>query len=436
MNKKTSLSMLLAACLILGACSQNNGAAAPAESTTTTSATEAEVTTTEATTYVTTAETTATVNTVLKFGDEYDVRRLKWKMSPDEVRTNEELSLTDEGTKEIFGNDVNVLSSDDAEIFGYKAKMQLCFYPENIGLAEVLYTIQTDDLAGLYEKLFDKAVEEFGCTDDDDWNRRMPASTWEIDGGKTQLLIGYSEDRDYVDCLFSAIGISYPRHLFEMPDRPEYDPADVTFEAIDKTLGCEQIILDKAEKLKEMISGWCDFDDSRLLCEKGEIYKDFYGWSGAYKVVSDTVKTYADFKALYENDIYGAYIDNIMWEYLVDINGELHYIEPLDSYLGIYETWYIGYEVTDDAIIGHFAALTWGEPHDIDLKNAEYLNDLSRYQFYDITVRNADGKYVITDVSGIVGDTVYKFAEPHGLFYDLGEADRSLITNEAVKPKN
>ena len=159
MNKKTSLSMLLAACLILGACSQNNGAAAPAESTTTTSATEAEVIATEATTYVTTAETTATVNTVLKFGDEYDVRRLKWKMSPDEVRTNEELSLTDEGTKEIFGNDVNVLSSDDAEIFGYKAKMQLCFYPENIGLAEVLYTIQTDDLAGLYEKLFDKAVE-------------------------------------------------------------------------------------------------------------------------------------------------------------------------------------------------------------------------------------------------------------------------------------
>ncbi len=59
MKCNTKPAALLAVCLILGACSQNTGVAAPAESTTTTSATEAEVTTTEATTYVTTAETTA-----------------------------------------------------------------------------------------------------------------------------------------------------------------------------------------------------------------------------------------------------------------------------------------------------------------------------------------------------------------------------------------
>lgn len=431
MKRLFSLTIMIAICVLLSSCAQNNGVAAPAASTTT--AATSEVTTTEAAT-TSTAEFVTANESSLKFGDEYDVRKLKWRMSPDEVRTNEELSLTDEGTKEIFGEDVNVLSSDDAEIFGHKAKMQLCFYPEDVGLAEVMYSIQTDDLVGLYEELFDKAVGEFGSTEDDEWNRSMPASTWEIDDGKTQLLIGYSEDDDFVECLFSAIGISYPHHWFEMPERPEYDPTSVTSEPIDKTLDCEQIMLDKANKLHEMISGWCNVDKSKLAFEVGDQCESFQGYDGAYKVVSDNVKTYADFKALYENDIYGAYINTLTWEYLIDIDGVLHYIKPMCGLLGTYETWYIGCDVTDDAIVGRFAILCWGD-EDNETQNADYLNDISHYKFYDIKVQNVDGKYVITscgDESDIILGSVFD----HGLYYNSEVADRSLITNEAVKPKN
>lgn len=36
----------------------------------------------------------------------------------------------------------------------------------------------------------------------------------------------------------------------------------------------------------------------------------------------------------------------------------------------------------------------------------------------------------------LFGEKSYDFSTCHGLFYNLGKADRSLVTNEKVKPKN
>jgi hypothetical protein len=220
-----------------------------------------------------------------------------------------------------------------------------------------------------------------------------------------------------------------------MGERPEYDPADdVTAEPIDMTLDCELILLDKAEKLHEMISGWGNVDRSALAFELGEKADDFISNDGAYKVISDKVRTYADFKALYDKDIYGAYIDSLMWGFLLEVNGTLYYIDPMSGLLGTYETWYLGCDVTGDAIVGHFAILCWGD-EDNETTNAEFLNDISHYKFYDITVRNVGGNYVITSC-GDENDIILGKVMEHGLYYNSGAADRSLITNEAVKPKN
>ena len=88
------------------------------------------------------------------------------------------------------------------------------------------------------------------------------------------------------------------------PEQIEYTADGIECDPIDKSLDCEQLMLDKADKLYEMISGWCNVDKNALAFEVGDQCESFQGWDGAYKVVSDNVNTYADFKALYENEIY------------------------------------------------------------------------------------------------------------------------------------
>lgn len=199
---------------------------------------------------------------------------------------------------------------------------------------------------------------------------------------------------------------------------------------IDKSLDCEKIILERAETLHRMIYDYLSFDESTLVYSLGERCTK-PGVFDTYKVISDEIKTYDDFKDMFSDEIYGSYIDYICSDTprLLDIDGELYFHECLSGIIGIYETWYLGYEVTDYSIIGHFAALegvpTVNEDH---LNNKEYLNNEENYLFYDIIVHNINGNYVLT------GCGTLKFNN-HGMFYNSGKADRSLIYNEKVKPK-
>lgn len=198
---------------------------------------------------------------------------------------------------------------------------------------------------------------------------------------------------------------------------------------IDKSLNCEEILLDRAESLQILMCNYMNFDRRNVVFEIGE-------WDGnGYPVLSDWLKTYDDFKNLFSDKIYGGYLDLLCsWApRLSEIDGRLYLIEPegVDAYLGTFETWYLGYEVTDKKIIGHFARL--GGVEDIGLDDPEYLNDESNYSFYDITVQNIDGQYVLTDCKG--HDPSRMYYHLHGWCYNAGRADRSLITNEKVKPR-
>lgn len=209
--------------------------------------------------------------------------------------------------------------------------------------------------------------------------------------------------------------------------------ADQTVEEcdpIDKSLNCEEILLDRAESLQILMCHYLHFDEKEVVFDIGE--KDENG----YPVLSDSLKTYDDFKKLFSDKIYGGYLDRLCsWSpQLIEIGDRLYLIEPdtINAYLGTFETWYLGCEVTDEKIIGHFARL--GGVEDIGLDDPEYLNDESNYSFYDITVQNIDGQYVLTDCNGDDPQNVYYHL--HGWCYNAGRADRSLITNEKVKPRD
>lgn len=199
---------------------------------------------------------------------------------------------------------------------------------------------------------------------------------------------------------------------------------------IDKSLNCEEILLDRAESLQILMRDYLRYDPRQVVFEIGE-------WDGnGYPVLSDWLKTYDDFKNLFSDKIYGDYLDRLCsWSpRLSEIDGRLYLIEPegVNAYLGTFETWYLGYEITDEKIIGHFARL--GGVEDIGLDDPEYLNDESNYSFYDITVQNINGQYVLTDCNG--DDPQEAYYSLHGWCYNAGRADRSLITNEKVKPRD
>lgn len=196
---------------------------------------------------------------------------------------------------------------------------------------------------------------------------------------------------------------------------------------IDKGLNCEEILLDRAESLQILMCDYLNFDRRNVVFEIGE--EDENG----YPVLSDWLKTYDDFKNLFSDKIYEGYLDRLCsWSpRLSEIDGRLYFIDSEgDAYIGTFETWYLGYEVTDEKIIGHFARL--GGVEDIGLDDPEYLNDESKYSFYDITVQNIDGQYVLIDCKG---DDPRDYYTLHGWCYNAGRADRSLITNEKVKPR-
>lgn len=216
----------------------------------------------------------------------------------------------------------------------------------------------------------------------------------------------------------------------------DYYDKEIECEPIDSSLDCEAIILEKADRLYTLISDYRNLDSDKLKYTYSAPYCfNEYGDITGAKVISGEMSCYADFKALFSDSIYGDYLDylNQTPPSLFDIDGELYGTAHIGGFMGTDETWYLGHDVQENKIVGHFAELQGlGEPSE---KTAEYLNDESNYRFYDITVQCVNGVYVVTSCRETSSGKNYDYSDKHGMCYNSGFADRSLITNEKVAPK-
>lgn len=219
-------------------------------------------------------------------------------------------------------------------------------------------------------------------------------------------------------------------------DVKEYSADNIMCDPIDKSVDCEAIILEKADRLHTLIYYYLNNEEDELVYEYGDETYTYHGTALGARIISDEMASYSDFKLLFSDCIYGDYFDWInrtSMSTLFDVNGVLYGHNGESGIMGIDETWYLGYDVQDDRIVGHFAALRGlGESSE---KTSDYLNDESNYWFYDITVQCVNGAYVITSCREITSGRDYDYSDVHGIFYNSGFADRSLITNEKVAPK-
>lgn len=218
----------------------------------------------------------------------------------------------------------------------------------------------------------------------------------------------------------------------------DYSSDNIKCEPIDKSADCEAILFEKADRLRTLIYNYLNNDSENLIYEydKDDIYVYQHNYKLGYKIISDEIKSYSDFKSLFADSIYGDYFDYInqhTYGRIFEVNGMLYAYQDNCGLVGTDETWYMGYDVYDDRIVGHYIQLRGiGDPSE---QTAEYLNDENNYWFYDITVQLVNGVYVVTDCREITSGRNYHYFNKHGICYDSGFADRSLITNERLIPK-
>lgn len=192
-----------------------------------------------------------------------------------------------------------------------------------------------------------------------------------------------------------------------------------------------KIVLDSADALKNIVGGYYNSDTDKLLFKTEK--NNNGGFDFAKIVVSENFNSYSDFKKLFDNSVYEKYIDliNYSGNGFREKDGVLYYSDYVNGgNRGTAETWCVGYGTEDDRIIGHFAELK------VDITSpetvtAEFFNDVNNYRFYDIIIQNIDDNYVVTNC--IDSENNQCFSE-HGLCYNSGFADTSLITNPKVLP--
>ena len=204
---------------------------------------------------------------------------------------------------------------------------------------------------------------------------------------------------------------------------------------IDKSLDCEQLLLDRAEALHRLMADYMNYVDCLVYEVDRNKSEPIGGQAVKYPITQSEFKTYAEFKALFADSIYGDFFDKVCTKdcpRMLEEDGHMYYVAPSSGYgVDCVETWYLSATVTDYKIVGHFVLLRALEAFPEEYNTPEYLNNVDNYEFYDITVQNVDGQYLLTDCYGSKG---YDYYRSHGWLYNKHWADRSLITNPEVKP--
>lgn len=200
---------------------------------------------------------------------------------------------------------------------------------------------------------------------------------------------------------------------------------------IDSNVDCKKIVLNSANALKNMISDYYNSDANKLTFKTQDNSNGDFDF--AKIVVSENFNSYSDFKKLFDNSVYEKYIDliNYSGNGFREKDGVLYYSDYVNGgNRGTAETWCVGYDTEEGRIIGHFAELK-ADIASPETVTAEFLNDVNNYRFYDIIIQNIDDNYVVTNCADSENNQCFS---EHGLCYNSGFADRSLITNPEVLP--
>ncbi len=360
-------------------------------------------------------------NEITSVNDE--LSRLTWGMSLEEVRAQ----LTFKPSTTYNNTQESIIEYINTELMGYEAVLDI-HVSNTEGLCRIAYHISGGENPSLFAELSEKLSYCGGTAD--------PVNDtlihWHYDSfGYSVTLINTGDEVEYR--IVPLIPENERYYTLQADSRPEYSAENIECEPVDMSLDHEAIVLEKSEELHRLMYNYLHYNEEKLNFELGAACTD----EGVYDtclVISDEMETYEDFKKLFSDSVYSEYFDYINTDTpaLMDINGKLYRSDSMGGYLGTFETWYIGCDVEEDRIIGHFAELNGIE--NIGLDDAEYLNDPDNYRFYDIVIQNVGGSYVITDCRGITEGHDYDYYQCHGYFYNSGKADRSLVTNESFKP--
>jgi hypothetical protein len=449
MKQKTLILFYIVISLLLCACKQTN--LPVASSTTIIKSSETEVTTTEA---ATTAETTTTEAVKEEV-------KLEWGMSAEQIKSAEAYELSAEDTADINGIEYTLLIYKDVPFKEHNTQMTV-YLDADDSLGRISYMTvcgDSDEAFFFWEDSLQSLREEYGEEDItsgnfDVWHSFDKNVTIMLAQFGNNVIESYlplydeNERKTLLDHIMAGGKLdengSFLDSLIDnsQTEQEEYSADGIVCEPIDQSLDCEKILLVKADEIQKLFKDflWLGGGDAFEFGD-WESVPGFPSYLSAKEAKSNEIKTIADIKNRMNESIYDKYTDYLMQQQYGEADGKLYRLEGArGNWLGVNETWYIGYDVTDDKIIGHFAVLGWGDDDDYGVKNPDHLNDINSYEFYDITVQNVGGKYVVTDVRGTTnGDGTpipYDYFECHGCYYNCDVADRSLITNEAVKPKN
>ncbi len=377
-------------------------------------------------------KTTAITSTVpdivtpLTVNDE--LYRLKWGMTLDEVKD----CLTFNPSTNINTSTTSTLQYKDIDFEGYKAILDIVVHNED-GLCEINYHVKDKNTADVFNSLAEHLhATNSGIHDPID----TTLERWHFDAaGFTVSLSDTGEE-----VIYSRIPLIPEEDRYytllkeqEAAKRPEYSWINVDADKIDQYADPHEIILEKAERFQTLSNNYLHYVEENLAYEIGN-WVEGENIHDTYQIISEEIKTYEDFKNLFADSVHGEYFDyiNTGTPRISEIDGKLCYTDSMGGYLGVVESWFIGYDWEETKITGHFALLKGIE--DIPYNNAKHLNDINNYYFYDIVIQNIDGKYVITDCYDAETKSNESSYQAHGYFYNSGMIDRSLITNEKVKP--
>ncbi|MCR4779645.1 MAG: hypothetical protein K5876_00975 [Ruminiclostridium sp.] len=383
--------------------------------------------------------------------EQHDIENLDWGMLEEDISGFVNGDPDSRETAEIGFDRYTLLNYKRGTFMERYADITL-YVSESQGLDRLRYKLYDNDLDMLYEELLGRLRELYDgeaaqSSSETIWHDEKYKYTIELISRPDCVIVmfrplfGESERQAFLDHIIAGGSFDQDGEPVEMiidTGNNEYSPEGIVCDPIDRgSFDPDDMAFGFGEEMQVMFNDYLRSGGGKAYTRGDpECVEGFPGHLTAYPVDSDDLKTVDDIKERMNSVIYGAYVDHLLFEKYGEANGRLYYLEGTRGGIRATESWYLGCDVYDDRVVGHYALLHWGG-EDNDERKAEFLNDIDNYDFYDIVIQRVGGKYVVTDVRGTHsgGRTIdYDYFEHHGIFYNANVVDRTLITNYDVMP--